>query len=628
MNPKFSPKHFVPKFSFGDHTMYTYDTAKYDFRGFLQNIFKIEDLSQLHLRCKEYLDFQNGLIPDLQDVETEIHKQFYTAIKSSDTYKQKYCALVKDIYEHFFPDEKALIYQSFPSIRFQFIGNKAIPPHSDSDSLGCHPIGEKNFLVPITKMTGTTRLFLESKPGAADFQGIDMDYGDLFYFNGNTCIHYNQKNEETFLRISFDFRVITPEDYITYIQRNSITTTNPRDPEKMRKPVKMVVGGYYQCMFQNESLESTVQWYSMPSKLIQTRPLFGSEEADAVSTYMRTGDPFYTEFQKTTELEKEIAKFLGVKHCFMTTSGTSALMLAYLACDIQSGDEVIVPSYTMVATANAVKAAGGIPVFADVDPETYTLSVQTVQGLVTPRTKAIVHVSLNNRQRGLAELVEFCHSKQIVLIEDAAQSLGSTLNGQALGTFGNIGCFSFSTPKIISTGQGGCIVTNHSGYAEKILKIKNFGRRAGGLEEYDMFGLNFKFTDLQAVVGLEQMKKLPERITKLRTLWSWYRTHFQDLSGCTLLPPGSEGWIPWFVDLLCEDGSRDFLANFLDKHNIQTRVTYPSLHTLPMYRDSLASCPTSESISNHGLFLPTHMLVTEKDVQFMSRILRLFHFDL
>jgi perosamine synthetase len=615
---------FDKKSSFGDHTLYTYNTDKYDFRGFLQSIFSTDDLSQLHLQCKEYQDFQNGILPDLQDIETDIHKKFYKAIKSSDEYKQKYCALVKDIYTNFFPNEKVLIYQSFPSIRFQFIGNKAVPPHSDSDSLGCHPLGEKNFLVPITKMSGTTRLFIESTSGAGDFKGIDMEYGDLFYFNGNTCIHYNQKNEESYLRISFDFRVLTLQDYLKYVSGKSITTTNPRDPEKARKPVKMVVGGYYQCMFQNDSIEDILNWYSVPSKIIQTRPCFGNEEADAVSNYMRNGDPFYTEFQKTTELEKMICETLNVKHCLMTTSGTSALLLAYLGFDIGPGDEVIVPSYTMVATANAVKALGATPVFADVDPYLLTLTQECIKDLITPKTKAIVHVSLNNRQKKLQELVDFCKEKQIALIEDAAQSLGSSVNGKALGTFGDVGCFSLSTPKIISTGQGGFVVTNNDELAKKLFKIKNFGRRAGGLEEYDMFGLNLKFTDIQAVIGIEQMKKLPERILKMKEIWDSYTEGMKQVSWFHLVPPPEQsGWIPWFVDLYCEKGGRDEVADFLNKHNIQTRVTYPSVHSLPMYASGV-KCPNTDLISKNGLFLPTHMLLTQKDIQFITRILRLY----
>ena len=129
-------------------------------------------------------------------IQADLHKRFYSAIKSDNTFKKSYCDLIKDIFNHLYPDESILIYQSFPSIRFQFIGNKAIPAHCDSDSTGKHPLGERNFLIPITDMKNTSRLFIESAPEKGDFQGIDLKYGNLFHFNGNRCIHYNETNHE------------------------------------------------------------------------------------------------------------------------------------------------------------------------------------------------------------------------------------------------------------------------------------------------------------------------------------------------------------------------------------------------------------------------------------------------
>lgn len=602
----------------GDHTVLNYNINKYRFLEQLQSIFHIEDLSQIHTISKEYTEYQKGNIKNLQDVEADLHKRFYQSIKSDDTFKKSYCDLIKDIFNHLYPDESVLIYQSFPSIRFQFIGNKAIPPHCDSDSIGKHPLGEKNFLIPITHMKNTCRLFIESTPEKGDFQGIDLEYGNLFYFNGNRCIHYNEINQENFTRISFDFRVILLKDYMKYILQNTITTTNPRDPDKIRVPVKMVIGGYYQSMFKNEPTEKILNWHFQKEKIIQTRPSFNELEAKACYDYMTTGDPFLTEFKKTTELEDSIKNFIGTKHCFMTTSGTSALILAYLAIDIQPGDEIIVPNYTMVATANSVKLLGAVPVLADVDAVTFTLTLAEIKKKITPKTKAIVHVSLNNREKDLREIVEYCKEKSIYLIEDAAQSLGCFNNGKHFGTFGEIGCFSLSTPKIISTGQGGFVVTNNDELASRLWKIKNFGRKAGGLEEYDMFGLNFKFTDIQAVIGIEQFKKLVERIQRMKEIYSLYLQNIP-----TLLPSMGNEWIPWFIDLKTDN--REKLMHFLNQHNIQTRVTYPALHGLPMYSGNDSEFVNSLDISTNGVFLPSHILLTDSEINFIGRCVRCFN---
>jgi perosamine synthetase len=609
---------FTIERQFGDHAILNYNTDKYKFKEQLQHIFHIEDLSQIHTISKDYAEYQEGNISNLQDIEADLHKQFYTAIKSNDTFKKSYCDLVKDIFNHFFSEEDVLIYQSFPSIRFQFIGNMAVPAHCDSDSIGKHPLGEKNFLIPITDMKNTARLFIESEPEKGDFQGVDLKYGNLFYFNGNRCIHYNQTNQENFTRISFDFRVILLKDYMNYIMQESVTTTNPRDPKGERKPVKMVVGGYYHCIFKDDSTEKILNWHFQKDKIIQTRPSFNELEAKACYDYMTTGDPFITEFKKTTELEDAFKNFIGAKHCFMTTSGTSALTLAYLAIDIKPGDEIIVPNYTMVATANSVKLLGAIPVLADVDAETFTLTLAEIKKKITPKTKAIVHVSLNNREKGLREIAQYCKENSLYLIEDAAQSLGCFNNGQHFGTFGDIGCFSLSTPKIISTGQGGFVVTNNDEFASRLWKIKNFGRKAGGLEEYDMFGLNFKFTDIQAVIGIEQFKKLPERIERMKEIYMLYQENIS-----TLLPSMGNEWIPWFIDLKTDN--RNSLIHFLNQHNIQTRVTYPSLHTLSMYTGNDSELLNSLDISTNGVFLPSHLLLTNSEINFIGRCVRCFN---
>ena len=603
------------KRSVGQHTVYGYDTTRYRLQELIEEIYGT-DIGSLQSMSS---DFQSRDKGTLQDIETDIHKKFYAFIKSGDRFKSVYCQIIRDIFDEFFPEEPVLIYQSFPSIRFQFIGNKCVPPHCDSDDTGRHPIGERNFLIPITKMSGSTRLFIESEPKKGDYTGIDMDYGDMLYFNGNTCVHHNNVNVESYMRISFDFRVITLADYGSYITRQNVTHTNPRDIES-RKPVNMVVGGYYQCMFRGANVAKTLAWHSSQS-IVQSRPCFDDEEAKASAAYFQSGDPFLTEFKQTDALETTIGQVTGSDHCFMTPSGTSALITALLACGIRPGDEVIVPDYTMVATANVVTLLGAKPIFVDVRAGSYTVHVDDVVKYITPSTRAVIHVSLNNRSDALPDLAALCKQRGIYLIEDAAQSLGCLINGKHYGTFGDIGCFSFSTPKIVTTGQGGCLVTNNAEIASKILTIKNFGRKTGGVEVYDSFGVNFKFTDIQAVVGLAQMKKLPHRVRRMRDMFDMYYRGLASCRNVLIGPPPTAEWIPWFIEV--ETKYRDNLAVFLQKHSIQTRITYPALHSLSVYGES-GEFPNSDHISKNGLFLPTHFLLTDQDISRICDLISIY----
>jgi len=605
----------------GDHKVLSYDTKVHTFFEYFDTLFSQEKLEQLHVACPEYIDFQSGKMSDISDNETTLHKMFYQDIKTKNTFKILYCNLIKNIYEELFPDQKCMIYQAFPSVRFQFPGNVAVPPHFDSDKIGKHPHGEKNFLLPITSMRGSKRLYIETRPRKNDFLGIDLEYGDLFFFNGNTCTHYNEKNIEKSLRISLDFRIMLLDEYKAYIMSDCVTTTNPRDPEKKRTPTKMIIGGYYQIAFKDDTLSNMLHWHFQKDMLLQSRPVFDESEAIACYNYMKE-DNFVTEYKYTNMLEKEISDFINVKHCILTTSGTAAIILALMAGNVTHGDEVIVPNYTMIATVNSVRMVGATPIIIDVDKNTFTISLDEIMSHVTQKTKAILHVSLNNRHSDIQSIQKYCTENKLVFIEDAAQSLGCFVaeNKKHFGTFGDMGCFSLSTPKIISTGQGGFVVTNHDQLAHAIRMLKNFGREESGNDTFESFGVNFKFTDIQAVIGLEQMKKVPERIRRLREIFdSYYENLFKC---CHMIKPQSDFWIPWFVDIHVQN--RDDLFFFLKTHNIQTRKTYSVINQSPMYfSDTIHK--NSMYVSSNGLFLPTHMKVSNEEIKHICDLIKAFH---
>jgi perosamine synthetase len=601
----------------GDHKIFNYDIIKHKFIEYFQNIYNENNIDKIHLKSKDFNEFKDLLkMGYLNDRDTDIHKIFYDDIKSNDTFKILYCNFIKDIHNFFFPNERFLIYQSYPSIRIQFMESVTVPPHKDSDSLSNHPLGEKNFLIPLTKMKDTNSIYIESKPDINDFQSIELNYGEVFYFNGNLCTHYNEVNKENKLRISLDFRVILLEDYNKYIRNSNIISSNPRDIFWNREPKLMKIGGYYQITERNESLKSMMLWNNIKNTIVQHRPTFEKEEAEATYKYMLE-DTFITEHKKTLELESILCKYLNCKNCIMTTSGTSAIILAIMSLDLKQGDEIIVPNYTMIATINSIKVLNLIPVIIDVDKDTYTLNCSEIKKNITQKTKAVIHVSLNNRYTNMDDIVNLCVSKNIILIEDSAQSLGCKINGKSLGTFGKIGCFSLSTPKIISTGQGGFCVTDDDILANKIRMIKNFGRKESGIDNFEIFGINLKFTDLQAVIGIEQMKKIDYRVNRMREIYMLYYDNLKDFYHIKM--PMNNEWIPWFVDIYVNN--RDEIVCYLKKHNIETRNVYVEINKTKMYY-SEEILPNSNYVCNKGLFLPSYITISNEEVLYICNILK------
>ena len=586
---------------------------------FFKKLYNEKNLNMLHLKSKDYIYYQSKLeLGGLNEIDTDLHVKFYNNIKEDDTFKKIYCQFVKDIYSEFFSNEKYMIFQSFPSVRVQFQKSVTIPPHKDSDHLSNHPLGEKNFLIPITEMKNTNSIYIESECDKKDFESVHLKPGEVFYFNGNTCTHYNEKNLENKLRISIDFRIMPYDAYIKYVNTCDLKKTNPRDIERKRKPTIMLIGGYYQCMDINSTVSEMMDWYKI-KPIMQHRPTFEKEEAQATYNYMLE-DSFVTEYKKTEELENIISKYLNCKNCIMTTSGTCAIILSLMSLDLNINDEVIVPNYTMIATVNAIKMLKLKPVIIDVDKDTFTINLKTIKKNITNKTKAIIHVSLNNRYENMNKLKDYCIKNNFFLIEDAAQSLGCRINGKNLGTFGNIGCFSLSSPKIISTGQGGFCVTDDDLIAKRMRMIKNFGRKESGKDNFEVFGINLKFTDLQAVIGIEQMKKMNYRVKRIREIFDLYYSELKDI--VEMREPLNDEWIPWFVDIFTE--RREELVIFLKKHKISTRPVYGEINKTKMYYNK-DIFKNSNYVSEHGLFLPSYITLEDKDILQICKIIKVFY---
>jgi len=355
----------------------------------------------------------------------------------------------------------------------------------------------------------------------------------------------------------------------------------------------------------------------------QYEPSFDVYEKEAICKYM-DNPGFITEYKLTEQFEKEIARYLGVKHAIVVNNGTISLSLALIAAGIKAGDEVIVPNLTMIATANAVKLIGAKPILFDVDPSNLCLDIPKVREYLENRkVEGIIYVSLNGRwdtSGELMKLYDFCNNKGIVLIEDAAQSFGSHNYRGTIGKDLLIGSFSFSMPKIITTGQGGCLVTNNDYLATRLRELKDFGRSTGGCDEHPKFGINSKFTELQAILGLEQLKKIHYRTARKREM---YKLYFEQLQGYPIefIPTNLSMTVPWFVDIYV--GQRDRLEKFLRDKEIYTRPIYPPIHTQKSYLEFL-NTPVTTVYSSKGLWLPCSFNLKDEDIIYICNQIKLF----
>ena len=360
--------------------------------------------------------------------------------------------------------------------------------------------------------------------------------------------------------------------------------------------------------------------------IMQMRPWFGEEEKKAIADYMDE-DGFLTEFKHTERFENCIAEYTRAKHCVVVNNGTISLTLSALALGLQPGDEVIVPNYTMIAGPNSLLMVGIKPIFCDVCPETLCLSIEQIRRKISHKTKAVMLMDANGREpkEGIEAFVAFCKEENLYLLEDAAQGLGSRYrNGKHLGVLADIASFSFSAPKIISTGQGGAIITESDELASKLRRLKDFGRASGGNDTHDSIGFNFKFTEMQAVIGLAQFKKLGARVKRKKQIYLRYKEALACLEEVKMFECDTNFTAPWFYDFMVED--REGLIDFLKSRGIGSRVMYPPINRQGCYRQE-GLYPVANDVGRRGLWLPSQAQLTDNDVDYICHTVTQFYQD-
>jgi perosamine synthetase len=343
-------------------------------------------------------------------------------------------------------------------------------------------------------------------------------------------------------------------------------------------------------------------------------PQFGPEEKSLVADVIDSG--FLNDGDITTRFERHVAELLGCKYVVATTSGTSAIFLALAGVGIRAGDEVLIPDVTFIATANAVSLTGAKPVLVDVDPRTLNLCPAAAARAITRHTKAIVPVHVSGRAADLGAISDLAKRHDLLVIEDAAEAFFSKHQGKYLGTFGIAGCFSLSPNKTITTGQGGLIVTDDDELHVRFRELKDQGRPvrgSGGDDTHDRIGYNFKFTNLQAAVGLGQLRELPRRIERMRSIHEIYRDRLRGVEGISVIPfQIEEGELPQWSDTLVDQ--RDDLFDHLAARGILGRRFWHPLHTQAPYRMQSQHFPNSSRQIPHAMWLPSAFTLSDEDV--------------
>lgn len=317
--------------------------------------------------------------------------------------------------------------------------------------------------------------------------------------------------------------------------------------------------------------------------------------------------------------EEKFASFCGVKHAIATNNGTTALHLALVALDLKPGDEVIVPTVTYIATANAVNYCGATPVFVDVCPNTLNMDPQQIQSKITQKTRGIIPVHLYGYPADMIAIQKIAQQYNLWILEDAAEAHGAEVLGQKVGSLGQCAIFSFFGNKIITTGEGGMVTTNDDVLAAKLRLFRGQGMDPERRYWFPVVGYNYRMTNIQAALGLAQMEQIEVALSARERLAGWYNEALADLQEELILPQQNT-WakqVFWMYTVFLAEGGeveRDAVMHYLDRHGIETRPVFYPMHVLPPYKNNI-SYPVADSWAGRGINLPTHLNITQDDVK-------------
>jgi len=345
------------------------------------------------------------------------------------------------------------------------------------------------------------------------------------------------------------------------------------------------------------------------------KPLIGEEEIEEVEKVLKSG--FIAQGPKVAEFEEAFASYVGAEHAVAVSSGTTALHLSLLAAGVKDGDEVITTPFSFAATGNCALYVGARPVFVDIDPKTYNINPELIEGAITKKTKAILPVHLYGQPAKMDSINTIAKEHDLVVIEDAAQAHGAMFQDKKVGSLGDMGCFSFYPTKNMTTSEGGMITTNNPEMADKARILRAHGEKER--YQHEILGYNFRMTDIAASIGLVQLKKLDGFNQKRIENAEYLTEHIKVLNG--IKPPYVSPEVRHVFHqytIRVEDGKRKDIMEYLNQEGIGTGIHYP----IPIYKQKLYQdlgyhdkCPETEKAASEVLSLPVHPALSIEELE-------------
>ncbi len=359
-----------------------------------------------------------------------------------------------------------------------------------------------------------------------------------------------------------------------------------------------------------------------------SKPLLGKEEQERVNNAICSGNISSFQGGYIKEFEEKFATFVGVKHAISVSSGTAALHLAVIALGLKEGDEIIVPTLTMMSSIFAPLYERLVPVPIDIDEKTYNIDPKLIEDKITSKTKAIMVVHLYGHPVDMDPIMEIAKKYNLFVIEDAAEAHGARYKDKMVGSIGDIGCFSMYANKIVTTGEGGMVTTNNDGYAEKIRNVKalSFGKEHKLMHQ--SLGYNYRLANLQAAIGVGQLEKIEKIIKLKRDMGSYYLSNLKDLEECIILPYEADYAfsVYWMFHIVLTgklSGRRSEFINLLKEDGVETREDFIPYHEQKIFIEkglvSGNECPLSSKYAKDGLYLPSGTDITIEELEYVSK---------
>jgi perosamine synthetase len=353
-------------------------------------------------------------------------------------------------------------------------------------------------------------------------------------------------------------------------------------------------------------------------------PKLGEKELENVTDCIKT-NWISSKGKYISEFEEKFSKYCGAKYGIATTSGTTALHLALAAANIKSGNEVIIPTFTMIATANSVTYTGAKFQLIDSESEYWNMDVSKIEEKINEKTKAIMIMHTYGHPVDMDPILDIAKDHGLCVIEDAAEAHGAEYKGKKTGALGDLGAFSFYANKIITTGEGGMVTTNNEEFAERARMLRDQAFEKGKRFWHRYLGFNYRMTNLQAAIGLAQFEHINEFVETRRKNAQYYNSLLSEVEGITT--PKEAKWaknVYWMYTILVEDNfgmTRDDLMQHLGKEGIETRTSFYPIHVQPLYAEQFKgeTFPVADELCRKGFYLPSGNTLTKEQIEIVVK---------